>query len=495
MKKLLILFISVIIIGLFLCSCSSGDGTTSGGGAGQDIIQDEGQDDMQDDAQGNRQESGQETGQNSGDGQDSPENVSENNNSENGVLQLIGSSHDSSDCTTENGYYYLTEETVELKDGNYGSHLMYMDFAAGREIYLCSTAGCKHDSADCPAVFLYDDFPTVSSRLFVFQDNLYILSREYDDDGSVSQVIGDDYAVEKKPAALYRAGLDGTERQKVYTFDPDLTLEDIIMENDSGIYVITKKLSADKDGNQTYTTSSERKLMFLDLQSFTIKEICPMTFDDNFSWHAIGCCRYGLVMCGTDFGRELSRDERWNDDDAYRELYLNSFEVYALLDINSGEMKELCRQANRNDNSVKIIGDSLYISSDENQDIEEINMKTGQKKKLCSLPQNLIMDVLGDTLCCRDWDLTKDHKWYFVNTKTGGITHSELVNKCNGWSLDFQGETSSDVLFIYDYDAETTDNETYDIHQYKYALISKEDLFAGRNNYRKIEMIGPGLSY
>ena len=116
--------------------------------------------------------------------QQNPEN---NASSGSGDLQLLSNRYGDVACNTENGYYYLTTETKKLQDGNYGEHLMYMDFATGREIYLCSTAGCKHDSLDCPAVFSYDDFPTHSTIPFVFGNRLYILSREYDNDGSASQ--------------------------------------------------------------------------------------------------------------------------------------------------------------------------------------------------------------------------------------------------------------------------------------------------------------------
>lgn len=413
-----------------------------------------------------------------------------------GDLRLLSNRYGESACNTENGYYYLPFEAVELRDGNYGTHLMYMDFAAGREIYLCSTAGCRHDSLDCPAVFSYDDFPLSSTLLFVWGDNLYILSREYDNDGSVSEGIasfsedGGNMA-ETRPAALYRANPDGTERRKIYTFDGALTIEDKVFGNDKGIYVITKKLSADKDGNQTYTVSSERKLMFLDLETLSFNEVCSMDFGDHISWQFIGCCQDGFVLCGTDFGREISRDELW-DDDVYKELYQNSFEIYAFLSRDGGRPKEITKVSNRYESSVKLLGDSLYVSSKENQNIEAISIKTGEKKTICTLPQNLMLDVLGDMLCCRDWNLVGDPAWYFVDTKTGAVTSTPLVILRNGWSLEFRGETAEDVLFIYDYDATDHKDGSYEIHQSKYALIRKEDLFAGKDNYRKIEMIGPG---
>lgn len=215
MKKIFVLFMIVVLVCSSLCACSGQTGMSG------------------------------KSGQNPG-GQ---QNTGGNDSSGSAGLQLLSNRYGESACNTENGYYYLTTATKKLRDGNYGTHLMYMDFAAGREIYLCSTAGCKHDSLDCPAVFSYDDFPVSSTLLFVFGDHLYILSREYDGDGSVSQgtitIGGDGSSVESQPAVLYRANLDGTGREKIFTFDAALTLEDKIVGNDKGIYVITKKLSAD----------------------------------------------------------------------------------------------------------------------------------------------------------------------------------------------------------------------------------------------------------
>lgn len=469
MKKRFILFMAAVLICFSLCAC--GGKTETSGVTG-------------------KMETSDVTGKNPV----SQQNTDSSHSSKGGDLRLLSNRYGESACNTENGYYYLTVETTKLRDGGYGTHLMYMDFASGHEIYLCSTAGCKHDSLDCPSVFSFDDFPISSTLLFVFGDDLYILSREEDSDGSVSQEVvnfGDDGSlVERRPAVLYRANPDGTGRKKIYTFDGNLTLEDKIIGNDTGIYVITKKLSADKDGDQTYTTSSERKLMFLDISSLSLSEICSMDFDDNISWQIIDCCQTDFLLCGTDFGREITRDETWNDD-VYKELYKNSFEVYALLNRDGGKPKEIIKLPNKYENSVKLLGENLYLSSGENQNIEALDIRTGEKKTLCALPQNLIMDTLGDTLCCRDWNLGNP-AWYFVDTKSGEITRTPLVVLCNGWSLDFRGETETDVLFIHDYDATDNHDGSYEIHQYKYALISKKDLFAGKDNYRKIEMIGPG---
>lgn len=480
MRKQFILFMTAVFVVLSLCACSGKTETGDGTGKSPD------------------------TQQSGGGSPDVRQATGSSISSGDGGLRYLSNRHEKIACNTEKGYYYLTQYPEKLRDGSYGMHLMYMDFATGREIYLCSTAGCKHDTPDCTSVFLQDDFPAYSTMMFVLGDKLYILAKEYDQDGSVSQdpvYIGGDGndtgggkvggSVESQPAVLYSANMDGTERRNIYTFDAALTLEEKVAGNEQGIYVITKKLSADKDGGQTYTTSSERKLMYLDFGSLSLAEVCSMDFGDNISWKVMDCSQEDFLLCGTDFGRKLSRDETW-DDDRYKELYQNSVQVYALLSRNGGKPKEIARQSNKNINSVLLLGDNLYLSSDANQKIEVLDIKTGKKKTFCKLPGNQIMEALGDTLCCRSWDLAGDPIWYFVNTKTGAVSKTPLVNLRNGWSLDFCAETSKDVLFVYDYDATESGDGSYEIHQYKHALISKEDLFAGKDNYRRIKMIGPG---
>lgn len=399
-------------------------------------------------------------------------------------------------CSTAEGYYYLTSEIEELADGSYGSHLMYMDYASQQEIYLCSTAGCGHDTPDCPAVFLYDEFPIYSTRLFLYRDSLYILSRESDQDGSMSvNMIGEgDMGTvnpEAAPAVLYRANLDGTDRRAVYTFEENLTLEDVVMGDETGIYLITKEVSVEQQGEVSYSTSSKRKLVRLNPDEGTLEEVCSMEFDDAISWNVAGCSGSSLILYGVDYGKEVSREELW-DDDSHKELFLNSDGVYAALDLRTGEKEELLRLPNCQFHSAQVLGGQLYFSSEDSTQVKSLNLDTKEERVLCELPNNQILDCLGEYLCCRDWDLSGDFTWYFVDTRTGEVSHSGLVNLRNGWDLDFRARPGEDVLVVYDYDAVDNGDGSYEINQYKYALISMEDLLAGRDNYRKIEMIGRG---
>ena len=104
-------------------------------------------------------------------------------------------------------------------------------------------------------------------------------------------------------AVLYRMNPDGTGRQKVYSFDPNLTLEGTLALDEQGLYAITKKLSTQKEGNGEYISAAEKTLVYLDLSSYSLTQISDMEFGDNISWDLIGCadapsCWKALIMDG-----------------------------------------------------------------------------------------------------------------------------------------------------------------------------------------------------
>lgn len=410
-------------------------------------------------------------------------------------LYFLYRGDDRTGCYTEEGYYYLTEETEELSDGSYGAHLMYMDFATQQEVYLCSNTACNHDTPDCTSVFLYEDFPSFSTRIFIYKDMLYILSKEYDTEGTViTSLAGDSEGeIESSPAVLYRANLDGTDREKVYAFDSDVTVEDLVLGDSSGIYLVTKKTETSKSGSSTYTTSTDRNLILVDVEKGTETKVCSLELNDDISWKVRGCFDNKLVLEGVDYGKKMSAGEIM-DDDGWKESYENSSQVYALLAIDSGAYEEVYRVSNKELNSAEIKGNMMYISNSGTGEIRSVDLFTGEEKTLCSLPQNSIYGMIGDKLCCYDWSGNKDYTFYYVDVNTGEISHSSLVNKSLGWSLEFRAELVDDVLVIYDYDYTPSDlqDDAYEINCYKYALISKEDLYAGVANYRPIQMIGKG---
>lgn len=391
-------------------------------------------------------------------------------------------------CSTDSGYYYLSGEVGPLLDGRLATHLMYMDFAARQEIYLCNNAACAHNTVDCTSVFCIDDFPLNSTLIFVWNNNLYIMSKEQDHDGSAAMgMLGESSnAIESSPTTIYRAALDGTDRNKVYTFDSTVTVEDFAVGDANGLYFITKKLTAQQSNGSTYTTSSERSLVYLDLSAKTETVICSMDFGDSISWDVIGCSDRSLVLYGIDFGREVSAEELHEDNPF---LYDNFYDVFAALNVDNRSLNEIYRVYAPKARDYEVDGNNLYFSVIGDGSITRVELRSGEQTELCKISQDAIWGLVGDKLYTRD---DSDGTYYFIDVNTGEISHSGLVNKSLGWSLDIIAEAGDRVLTIYDYDATAKGDGSYTINGYQYGLISKEDLYAGRDNFIPISMIGTG---
>lgn len=415
----------------------------------------------------------------------------------NGGLRLLSMENEEG-CHTEDGYYYLEKEAKELSDGNRGCHLMYMDFDTLQEVYLCSNAGCNHDSVDCSSVFLYEEFMPYTTLIFPYQGSLYLFSKAQDHDGSMQTTFGmEDITMgeaEAEPSILYRANLDGTDREKVYTFDASITVEDYVIGDENGLYLVTKKLTSQEDGASTYVHSEKRELVFLDLEKGETSEVCSMNFGGNISWKVAGCYDRTLVLQGIDYGRAVSDEELFSDDD-YPDLHKNSSQVFAELNLDSGQMTEKYRISNKEQNSFLLSGSALYCSLEEEGSIKEIDLKTGGERSVYSEPGKYyyLSRIMGDKLCCCNFSGGGgDRTYYYIDRNTGEMSHSGLVNKTLGWSLEFKAVLDRDVLVVYDYEATPVGGDTYNITLYQHGLISQEDLFAGNDNFRKINMIGTG---
>lgn len=408
-----------------------------------------------------------------------------------GLTELTNNGYAS--CNTEEGYYYITEDPVQLKDGSYAAHLMYMDFATAQEIYLCSDTGCAHDEKSCTAVLPEDSFAWASSRIFVWNGSLYILSKEYDSDGSVTMNLMGDSLIqaESAPASLYQMDLDGTNRKKRYTFDAGLTLEDRVFADEDSIYLITKKLETSMDEGAAVTSSTDRNLVRLAPASGTIETVLSMDFQDGITWQAIGSYDNSLVLEGISYGDGAGasanmRQEEWNA------VYNSSKTVFAVLDLDSKALKPVYEIRNSVSHSSANRDGFLYISTDGSGTVEKLDLRSGEKSTLASLRQNNICGMLSGRLICRTWNMTEDYSLYFVDTDTGENSRCGLVNKCNGWALEVMGETERDAIVIYDYEADAHPDGSYTINRYKFALIAKEDLYAGKDNFRPVRMVGKG---
>lgn len=401
-----------------------------------------------------------------------------------------------SHCINENGFYYITQDAAPMRDNSYARHLMYMDFASQQEVYLCSAPGCLHDTAACTSVLCADEFPE-ASQVFLFQDMLYVLSREYDRDGSggVDMSIDGTGLRDTAPAAaaLYRMNPDGTGRTRVYEFEAGLTVEDMVLGEGTDLYFTVKKLSAEAVNGGSYTTSSERRLVRLDTQSWKCETAyCFERAETDTDWQVIGCFDNCLVLSAFSFDHALSDEERFSDD-ALKDSYARARTRIGVLNLADGTVNTVQEFQNEYSGSFSYRqeGEILYMS--EKNALRYVNLSTGEERVLAELENSQIWGVYDDVVCCRSWNLTDDYTLYFVSKNDGNITHCGITNYTLGWELELCGETSDKFLVIYDYDAVPRGEDAYDITQYRYALIAKEDLYNGTANLLPIQMISKGV--
>ncbi|MBD5089497.1 MAG: WD40 repeat domain-containing protein [Clostridiales bacterium] len=428
-----------------------------------------------------------------------------------GELQLLSSQR--MHFMSEAGYYYITEEEKELKDGTSGRHIMYMDFAAKQEVYLCAEPGCKHNNKNCTAVLASEEFGS-APLIFVCNDTLYVVSREYDKEGQVSSGtlligIGEDgysYVEDPEiPVALYSMGLDGTNRTKEYTFEQGIMLDEDVLYDGKDIYLVTKKInsSSSKSSNQKttyYYTASEYELVKYQTENAKLAKVCSLEFEDNIRWYIKGCHNNNVILYGTKYNKNLTLEERDKlETEELWEWSRDSKEVYACLDPVQGSIKEIYSIENDPNlyHSVVMSGDYLYISDEKTNKMEKLDIETGKIQKFVTSFNMHFWGTLSDKLYGAPWDQqSDDHTIYFVDINSGKIDHCTLVNHKNGWKLDIIGETGNQVLAIYDWDAEKDkdikDKDVYDVKRKQYGLIDKKDLYQSKDRFEKIEMKGAG---
>ena len=393
----------------------------------------------------------------------------------------------SNGATTNDGYYYLTDYN-RLNNGKLAKHLMYIDFKTKQEIHLCNNSACTHKTEDCTSVFNKDEFQ-FDSKVFIWNNKIYVISKSTDTSGQVAMgVLGETSKsnVESNKAVLYKLNLDGTNREKIYTFDDNATIEDFVIGSGNGIYLIAKKVETKYTGGNAYSTSSERKLIYLDFNTKKESTILSMNKNDNIDWKVIGSTGRNLILYGIDLGGQVTDEEKHNNND----LYKNSSDVFALLDIDNDTLKEVYR-VKAPSRTYTVDEKNLYYNIDGNSKILKIDLKTGKEETLANLSNVWIDRVIDNKLLCIT-NSGKNPISYFIDVDTGKMTESKIVNKSTGFSIEIISTSQKEVLAIYDSDVTFNSDGSWTTHSNKYGVISKKDFYSGKDNFKGIKRVYGG---
>lgn len=393
----------------------------------------------------------------------------------------------SNGATTNDGYYYLTDYS-RLNNGKLAKHLMYIDFKTKQEIHLCNNSACTHKTEDCTSVFNKDEFQ-FDSKVFIWNNKIYVISKSIDTSGQVAMgVLGETSKsnVESNKAVLYKLNLDGTNREKIYTFDDNATIEDFVIGSGNGIYLIAKKVETKYTGGNVYSTSSEKKLIYLDLNTKKESTILSMNRNDNIDWKVIGSTERKLILHGIDLGGQVTDEEKHNNND----LYKNSSDVFALLDIDNDTLKEVYR-VKASSRTYTVDEKNLYYNIDGNSKILKIDLKTGKEETLANLSNVWVDRVIDNKLLCIT-NSGKNPISYFIDVDTGKMTESKLANKSTGSFIEIISISQNKILAIYDSDVTFNRDGSYTTHSNKYGVISKEDFFTGQDSFQNIKRVYGG---
>lgn len=411
----------------------------------------------------------------------------------------------SSVCYTENGYYHMGPYLE-----NEYNHLLYLDYATQQEVVVCSDSSCKHDTVNCASVF-FDEY-VFENHLFVFQDYLYCLCTDYDQDGTMSSGGGflsdelkeiNDEREAKRRASLYRMNLDGTEREKLWQSDAGYVAETEVFGDGTGFWFVTKQPSAEvhEETGAVYNHCKNRAFIRYDINERKITDRIPLEDYNNIALNVDGCTGSKFYLIGMAYPNGTSIMD--NMDILAPGMEMGSIHpdywdfndkcecVYFTLDVKTKELKEITRYKIADMNyGAECRGGKIYFERPDDSCFT-YNIETGETAEL-NIPEGYRLDgFFADKLVLSHYPGDhNDTARYFADPDGSNITRSELLTN-DGADIDLITVVGDDALVITGHGGIPSERNpgAYTCWTALYALISLDDLYNGRANYKPFDMV------
>lgn len=391
--------------------------------------------------------------------------------------------------STDEGMYRISYK--ELSDGSTGYAIYYVDYASAQEIVLCSDASCEHDSTDCMGIIQDDSL--FSPSLFIYGNKLYVFNT-YDDSGATVTVMGDSDAFSSvsQGACLYQMNLDGTDRERIFDFPEDVTIDENVFEWNGQLVFCEKNIKEEKNEDGTIHFSGvDRKLVSLDVESKKLTEL--VDFPQNLS--VDGTYKDYLVCQKTLYPDGYNDDNTSNMDfDEWRDLMDETSEAYILFDIKTGKETEICALPNKELNDCMVIDGKMYIY-DGTPTVKCVDIDTLETSEIVmkdNRPYSFV-ENLGDRIYC--WPEGKSDEMYFWDPKTNDMTRADI--KIKGTDLMAELCVFNKDIIIAVCEGEYKKSEIYE-NQYDeisntYGIIRKADIYDGKTDYTPVKMCSDGI--
>lgn len=424
-------------------------------------------------------------------GEEKKETQTKENDKKNDVIQLTDSIWQNS-YNTEDGRYTII--TREMEDGNSFDCIAYVDYETAQQILLCNKPNCNHDSEDCSAVLPEEMLFSQQTYLFGDGQYLYLAASPYDNAGTMevetsSSADGIYFQTSsEEPPTLYRINLDGTSREKLYTFQDGTILEGQFFCDDNYFYTVTKKLESETEGNTTYTAAYDKKLVRIDRESGKEEDVLSLDTDAAI----LGCYGRNMILGVTDYGKELTEKEI-ADDATFRAAYENSVYKITSVNIDTKEVTPLKEIKQSQLHSELLKEGCLYISYEKDTGIEKMNLATGEQTTIPTEKNYCLAYEIDGTLLGSEWNMDTNEQYDFIDTKTGETRECTLQTS-EKTPVTIISETSDSLFVWYDY----VNVEEYvawmDVTQEvigktHYGMIKKSDYLNNVGNYKEVTML------
>ena len=408
-------------------------------------------------------------------------------------LQVLSDSQFGQTYATEEGYYYLVMDEKETKSGELLVNIKYLDYATGKDVFLCNQANCKHNHYDCTCV-LPKEAEQMEYYLFGEGDYLYLVFTPYDQAGAVETQwnIADGEEVmsitgDEQEPVIYRMHLDGTSREKMITLESGQVLESQFFSDGTYLYGITKKLSQSTEKEKTYIEEYDRALVRFDMETKEIKEMQPLENNQK----VIGCCDRRWIINEVEYENELSIQESL-DEEQYKAAWENATAHIKSLDMDTGKTTEYVALKQDKSHCEIVKNKKLYISQEGNKNITIVDLSTDEKRELTGKHSFAVTNVIDHVIVGEKWQNKEKYFCYFIDEETGNVTKSTLQNQY-GTPIEIIAETK-DFLYVWnDYKNRQEYVAWMDVTQevidtMTYSVITKKDYFANKANYKEIKV-------
>lgn len=381
----------------------------------------------------------------------------------------------------EKGFYHIVLNETGNGDG---SNILYYDYAAKKEIYLCDKPQCQHHDETCTSYIGNWGF---ASTLFVHGDYLYLLNSE----ASKTMEGGQNTA---SSSGIYRMNLDGKNREKLcslpagYTYsDNRLTLDDCYL------YIPLEKTENIQFEENSYMQHvTESALFTINLQSGKTTHLL-----DNKDRHVIAAENRQLIFSQYHYSQDpekLLNEKRFDDYDAVMKNVTISYYAYDL------DKQEILWESTLPVSEVSFYYQhKLYYI--ENHALHAVSVDTKQNDIIAVLPDDLdynISDLIDNHLIISGWDNEQaghiaSYVWNFNDKQMKDLT---LTTSAPVQDIRIYSEYDQYFFVYYDHEQHLektwAGTDQFTIDKIYVGLILKEDYWNSIAAYQPFDTISQG---